>query len=74
MLSTDRISNLKITDLQTTKTTCKKIVYMVGFQNTLYKTLLVGFIIQFMMTHGQYNIKFVNAQQAKQTYKYKNIK
>jgi hypothetical protein len=47
---------------------------MVGFQNTLYKTLLVGFIIQFMMTHGQYNIKFVNAQQAKQTYKYKNIK
>ena len=24
--------------------------------------------------HGPYNIKFINAQQAKQTYKYKNIK
>ena len=26
------------------------------------------------MMHGPYNVKFINGQQAKQTYKYKNIK
>ena len=26
------------------------------------------------MMHSPYNVKFINAQQAKQTYKYKNIK
>jgi hypothetical protein len=35
MVSIDKTSNLKITDLQTTKTNCKEIVYMVGFQNTV---------------------------------------
>jgi len=35
MVSIDKTSNLKITELQTRKINCKKIVYMVDFQNTV---------------------------------------
>jgi hypothetical protein len=35
MLCSDKTSNLKINDLQFRKTTCKEIVIMVGFQNTV---------------------------------------
>jgi hypothetical protein len=31
------------------------------------------FFIHLITMHGLYNIKFINAQQAKETYKYKNI-
>ena len=40
----------------------------------LHKVHLVGLITYRIAMHGQYNIKFINAQQAKQRYKYKNIK
>jgi hypothetical protein len=34
----------------------------------------VGFFIHLIKMHGLYNIRFINAQQAKETYKYKNIR
>ena len=42
--------------------------------NTHKKVHLVGFVIQSIAVHGLYNIKFINAQQAKAAYKYKNIR